>query len=182
MNVNIPPYKELITAYIQAKDENRPWYLTKVFSSDAVLEMKVESDVIDFPAEVFGREAIPDILVKNFSQTYDNVFTFVFDDSVTYDGMKLSCMWLVIMTKKDDGSLRVGYGKYTWYFKPNSNQFLVPKLRIEIISMNEFPLSFMDSIYNCVEVMPYPWIQKSDCKKLVHSIPDLSDLIASLDF
>lgn len=174
--MNIILYKKLITNYIRAKDENRPWYLTKVFSSDALLDMQVDSDLINFPSHVTGREAIADTLVKKFAQNYGNVFTYVFDDTVVTEDKKLSCMWLVVMTDKVDGSLRVGYGKYIWHFQHNVVDLFASKLCIELISMNQFPQSMIDQIYRCIDELPYPWIKRDDLQELVDYLPILANL------
>lgn len=69
-----------IEHYIFGKDGNRPDLLRHAFSLDASLNVRVQTSTILFPPCVSGREAIAEVLVRSFSQQYENVYTFCFGD------------------------------------------------------------------------------------------------------
>ena len=69
-----------IENYIFGKDGNRPDLLRHAFSQDASLNVIVQTSTILFPPCVHGREAIAEVLVRSFSQQYENVYTFCFGD------------------------------------------------------------------------------------------------------
>lgn len=71
-----PTTESILRNYFHAKDENRTHLLTQVFAENARLEMQVNSDAIFFPAVTQGRDAIGDVLVRKFGQTYENVYSF----------------------------------------------------------------------------------------------------------
>ena len=49
---------EAVTAYILAKDGNRPFLMRRAFAEDAALEMVVKTDAISFPSSAKGVSAI----------------------------------------------------------------------------------------------------------------------------
>ena len=69
-------YQQLIGHYVQAKDQNRPHLIPKVFTQRAVLEMHVETDKISFPAKTSGAKQIAEVLVRKFALCYENIYTF----------------------------------------------------------------------------------------------------------
>lgn len=150
-------YHHLISTYIQAKDSNRPWFMTQAFSSDAILKMKVDTDNIDFPSEVLGLEAITETLVRNFACNNENVFTFCLQDTVKIQDERLDCDWVVFMTNKDTGEVRVGWGQYYWRFT-SGDSCLVDKLVIKIQQMDILPPSHQEGIFSMIGNYPYPWI------------------------
>jgi len=62
--------------YFHAKDENRPHVLERVFVPEAELIVENHSGTTAFPARAIGREAIAEVLVRSFGQTYENVYSF----------------------------------------------------------------------------------------------------------
>ena len=59
--------------YFHAKDENRPYLLDRVFTSDASLHIDNSCSSITFPAVTQGRGSIADTLVTQFNKTYENI-------------------------------------------------------------------------------------------------------------
>jgi len=59
--------------YFHAKDENRPYLLERVFTSDASLHINNSCSNITFPAVTQGRGSIADTLVTQFNKTYENI-------------------------------------------------------------------------------------------------------------
>jgi hypothetical protein len=69
-------HSNAIEAYVRAKDENRPHLLPSAFSTDASLEMRVETENISFPPTSKGIDAITQVLVRDFGLVYENIYTF----------------------------------------------------------------------------------------------------------
>lgn len=113
-----PPHSPMLTqsesilAYIKAKDGNRPHLLDAAFTEDATLQMIVRTEAISFPASSVGREAIAETLVRRFNQTYENVYTLCIGSPPTANSETYSCNWLVAMSEKQGGAVRVGCGRY----------------------------------------------------------------------
>ena len=123
----------LIRTYVRAKDENRPHLMPHAFAADATLQMTVKSEAISFPARSEGLAAIADVLVRRFGQTYDNVYTFCLTNSrPARDTTRYECDWLVGMSNKVDGNVRVGCGSYVWTFTLQERGWRVQTLDIVI--------------------------------------------------
>ncbi len=71
-------YQEIIQRYICAKDKNRPELMSRIFTVAARVEIKMKTQSIAFPAGAIGLDAITDVLISQFSQNYENVYTSVF--------------------------------------------------------------------------------------------------------
>ncbi len=87
--------------------------MQSIFSDSAVLEMNVKTENIAFPSKTKGLDLITDVLVKKFNETYENIYTFCLSDSIQQN---IECRWLVGMTTKESGELRIGHGTYAWEF------------------------------------------------------------------
>src|SRR5438552_15096278 len=109
--------RESIATYIRAKDENRPYLMARAFAETATLEMVVKTDTVSFPSITNGVEAISDVLVRRFAQTYENVRTFCFTPCPRLDDVRFSCHWLVGMSEKESRMVRIGCGRYDWQFR-----------------------------------------------------------------
>ena len=90
----MPAPAHSIEHYIHAKDGNRPDLLRHCFTPDASLEMTVRTATIAFPAQASGRAAIADILVRNFAQTYENVYTLCIGPPPSGHASTHACQWL----------------------------------------------------------------------------------------
>lgn len=156
-----------IQQYIQAKDGNRPHLLRQAFTPDAILDMVVHTGSISFPAHVEGREPIGEVLVRRFGQTFDNVYTFCLGCPLEADSPRFRCKWLVAMSDKSSGEVRVGCGLYEWQFSPGSG--LVEKLTITIEHMKTLPTTDLQPIMDWVSSLDYPWCSQEEA---VSNIPD----------
>ena len=145
---------DAIHAYLRAKDGNRPHLMAQAFALDAQLTMQVNTGAIAFPPQVSGREGIADILVRQFGRSYDNVSTFCLAPPPA-QVRAFSCDWLVTMTDKQDGSARVGCGRYDWYFAVDTG--LVERLRIVIEVMLVLPATAAAPVLDWAAALPYPW-------------------------
>src|SRR5437762_1947864 len=107
----MPTTSECIATYLRAKDENRPHLMKFAFAETATLETIVETTAISFPPVTSGRNKIAQVLVRDFVNTYENIYTFCFADSPPKGKTgNYTCRWLVGMSEKTSGSVRVGCG------------------------------------------------------------------------
>ena len=160
-----------IEHYIFGKDGNRPDLLRHAFSLDASLNVRVQTSTILFPPCVSGREAIAEVLVRSFSQQYENVYTFCFGDPPKSEANVHKCKWLVGMSTKATGELRVGCGEYHWVFSPQSG--LAIQLSITIEHMLECPSEHRRKIMDWLQGRSYPWCESTD---MLDSAPSLNCL------
>src|SRR5690348_5023883 len=94
--------RDAIVAYIRAKDENRPHLARFAFDAAAILSMVVKTAATSFPPDASGRDAITDVLVRGFGQTYENVRTFCLSTPPEREHTAFSCGWLVGMSAKEN--------------------------------------------------------------------------------
>ena len=166
-----------IEHYIHAKDGNRPDLLRHCFTPDASLEMTVRTATIAFPAQTSGRSAIADVLVSNFARTYENVYTLCIGQPPAGHASTHACQWLVGMSVKASGELRIGCGDYLWQFVPGSG--LVRHLSITIEDMQVYAAQDLEPVMNWLQSLSYPWCMAQD---LVRSAPAVGDLESILKF
>lgn len=146
--------RQSIETYIHAKDGNRPHLMRSAFMVDAELAIDVKTEEISFPTLVKGVDSISAVLVSQFAQRYENIYTLCMgtppDDETTF-----RCNWLVCMTEKVSGAARVGFGKYEWLSQDGSGR--VSKLNITIEEMKNLPGELSQLILEWVRMLPYPW-------------------------
>lgn len=159
MNLTNSVTRETIASYIRAKDENRPHLMSRAFADAATLRMIVNTEAISFPPLVHGREAITDVLVRRFNQTYENIRTFCLSSPPAFQRTAFSCAWLVGMSSKEDRVVRVGCGRYDWTFRAE-RPHLVEELTIAIDVMQLLPADTLASVVDWLEPLPHPWCSK----------------------
>jgi hypothetical protein len=174
----MPSPSDAVSSYILAKDGNRPFLMARAFAEDAELEMVVKTDAISFPGSARGLSAIEDLLVRRFGLDYENVFTFCLSRPSEHDRRLFVCHWMVGMSAKSDGQVRVGCGRYNWRFAERSG--LVEKLVITIDVMNTFPATELAATMNWLSGMPYPWCTPEDAVKAMPRIEGLGTIEAYL--
>ncbi len=168
----------LISQYIKAKDNNKPHLMKSVFSQQATLEMIVQTDNISFPAKVTGVNQITQTLVSEFNTTYENIYTLCLTDTVQQkvEQNQLNCRWIVCMTEKTSGSLRLGYGDYQWNFEKNAPG-LANHLVITIEHMIILPQALQPKVLSWFDKLPYPWALSSELQATMPDIELLSDTL-----
>ncbi|WP_322791237.1 hypothetical protein [Pseudomonas serbiensis] len=171
MSTPMPSNRHSIEQYILAKDGNRPDLLRQAFSPEATVEMLVHTDAISFPSTLEGLSAIAQTLVRGFGQTYENVYTFCLGEPPVSDASAYTCKWLVGMTVKETGAVRVGCGQYDWRFDSQSG--LVVHLTITIDHMQVSPAADLIPVMNWLQGLGYPWCQADD---VIAKAPPLSSI------
>lgn len=164
--------QELVSRYIKAKDNSKPHLMTAVFTQQATLKMVVKTDNISFPADVSGEEQITQTLVSEFNSTYENIYTLCLSDTLRQAGKTLNCRWLVCMTEKSSGALRVGCGDYRWRFEGDAPA-LANELTIVIETMVMFPHQARSEVIHWFDRQPYPWVLSSE---MLQTMPDIKQL------
>lgn len=169
---------DAIQHYILAKDSNRPFLLNKAFTENATLQMVVWTDSIAFPPSSIGREAIADTLVRQFNQKYENIYTICIGVRPEIELENFSCNWMVVMTEKKNGSLRVGCGRYDWTFGHTENK--IQALTITIDIMETVTLSSLAPAIVWVSSLSYPWCEISTVAKALPDIPAVHRVVRHL--
>ena len=174
----MPSPSECVRAYILGKDRNRPDMLTRAFAPTAAVEVIAKTPMISFPSEVTGLDAIADVFVRKFAVTYENVYTFCLSSPPGDDSRAFSCDWLVAMSEKDGGAIRVGSGRYDWAFAPDSR--LAEKLVITIDVMQKLSPDCLRAVMEWVAALPYPWCPAGIAVRSAPKIAGLAETIRRL--
>ena len=172
-------YKRHIGRYIKAKDQNKPHLMGSVFTQNATLSMKVNSDNIAFPSATAGLNEITEVLIRGFNQSYENIYTLCLKDTWLQRDCEVSCRWLVAMTEKSSGLVRVGFGEYQWVFAKEGLN-LVSQLTIVIEDMQLFPAQQQPEIMGCFENLSYPWAATADVLESMSEIAVLGEVCSKI--
>jgi hypothetical protein len=174
----MPNIANIISTYILAKDTNRPWLMQSAFSERVRLEMDVKTDAIAFPSVAIGLGEVTQTLIRRFSSENENVYTFCLTKPPNVDAPHFVCNWLVGMTRKDTGEVRVGCGLYEWAFVKQPEP-LVGELKITIEVMELLDQQHAQTSMRWLSGLPYPWCP---AETALQSIPRLEGLSPIRDF
>jgi hypothetical protein len=145
----------VLRGYFHAKDENRPHLLEDVFASNAELVIDNQSANIEFPAFAQGRSAIAGVLVQSFALSYENVYSFYLARPGL--GMReFTCPWLVGMSERSSGHVRVGCGAYEWAFESHPPH-MASRLVVTIEAMHVLPRTESEGVFTWLRALNYPW-------------------------
>jgi len=169
----MPTPAEAIKTYILAKDGNRPFLMKQAFAEDAELETVVKSDAISFPSEAKGLDTLEDVLVRRFNADNENIFTFCLSEPSEADRSRFQCYWLVGMSTKAAGQLRVGCGSYDWHFDGAGK---VARLVINIDVMKMLPGEELGDAMRWLSSLPYPWCSPSEALRAIPASEGLSEI------
>ncbi|SOE98761.1 hypothetical protein SAMN05446635_6742 [Burkholderia sp. OK233] len=166
-----------IEMYIDAKDGNRPHLMADAFEVDAELAMKVETDEISFPTQLKGVDDISTVLVSQFARTYENIYTFCIG---TPPGAvsAFHCKWLVCMTEKASGAVRVGFGRYAWHCSNSTGK--ISRLQITIQEMKTLPVEVSPVILGWAQRLPYPWCPQDLPAQSAPNVPSVQRITQAL--
>ena len=170
---------EAVSTYIFAKDGNRPFLMKRAFAEDAELEMVMKTDAISFPSSANGLSAVEDILIRRFGIDYENVYTFCLSRPSDANRHHFACHWLVGMSAKIGGMVRVGCGRYDWHFA-SADACLVERLVISIEVMKIFPATELAATMNWLSGLPYPWCTADEAVKGMPAAEGFADIEAYL--
>ncbi|MCV6621735.1 MAG: hypothetical protein OIF51_08285 [Cellvibrionaceae bacterium] len=154
--------KKAISRYIQGKDHNKPHLLKQAFALHSKLSMQVKTENISFPSNTQGLAAISKLLVSDFNKQYENIYTYCITDTFGEAELSLSCCWLVVMTEKVSGKVRVGFGDYHWEFSHSGSHLLADRLEIIIDAMNVLDEEAKEPFLVWAEALPYPYLSLSE--------------------
>jgi len=156
----------VLRGYFHAKDENRPHLLDDVFTVDAELVIRNRSANIAFPAFTQGRSAVAEVLVRSFALSNENVYSFYLGRPMP--GVReFACPWLVGMSERSSGHVRVGCGTYEWAFEPHAPH-MASRLVVTIEAMQVLPLTESGGVFAWLRALNYPW---SSAEAALQSIP-----------
>ena len=145
----------VLRGYFHAKDENRPHLLEDVFTPGAELIIHNQSANIAFPAFTQGRSAVAEVLVRSFAISNENVYSFYLARPLL--GVReFTCPWLVGMSERSSGHVRVGCGTYEWTFEPHAPH-MASRLVVAIEAMQVLPLTESVGVFAWLGALNYPW-------------------------
>jgi hypothetical protein len=163
---------EAIETYLRSKDQNRPDLMKLAFAQTAILEMAVNTAAISFPPISNGLDAITKVLVADFGNANENVYTFCLTRPPKGNNVQFSCDWLVGMSLKESGAVRVGCGRYDWFFQ-TVVPGLVERLKITIDAMEVLPAENLVPVMGWLSKLPYPWCLADEA---IRAMPTLAEL------
>ena len=167
-----------VAAYLRAKDHNRPHLMRQAFAPDARLEMVVNAGAISFPPSAQGIEAITEVLVRQFSLSFENVHTLCIGVPPTDDSSQYSCQWLVGMSEKDSRAVRVGCGRYDWVFETVPPR-LASQLTITIEQMHSLAPEQLVPLMAWFSNLSAPWCTALE---LMSGAPAIEELQTVIDY
>ncbi|BEP64792.1 hypothetical protein GmRootV213_53460 (plasmid) [Variovorax sp. V213] len=170
--------QNVVTAYLRAKDHNRPHLMRQAFAPDARLEMVVNAGTISFPPLAQGIEAITEVLVRQFSRSFENVHTLCIGAPPTEDLPRYGCQWLVGMSEKDSRAVRVGCGRYDWVFE-SAPPRLASRLTITIEQMLSLAPEHLAPLMAWISNLSAPWCAASE---LTTGAPAIAELQTVIDY
>ncbi|TCU20866.1 hypothetical protein EV130_112246 [Rhizobium azibense] len=168
------PY-ETVSTYFYAKDGNRPFLMRRAFAEKAQLEMVVKTEAISFPSSANGLAAIEEILSRRFANDFENVYTFCLARPTEANRRHFPSHWFVCMSAKNNGAIRVGSGRYDWYFSSDA-RCLVERLVITIDEMQILPANQLDRVMIWVTSLPYPWCRPDEAVRNMPGIEELAPI------
>jgi hypothetical protein len=142
------------------------------FASDCELEMVVKTDAISFPSSAKGLGQVTQVLVTNFGDQYENVRTFCLSRPKSEHPPHFYCDWLVGMSARQGGAVRVGCGHYGWHFGSDADR-RVKKLVIDINIMCVLPVEMSEPLMQWLTSLPYPWCSNSQACESIPAIDAL---------
>ena len=174
--------KNLLEAYLEAKDLNRPSVILECYTPSAVLTYSIATYTISFPARVTGADAIAQTLVREFRQKFDRCKTYYVCDSIIERGQRIDFIpWLVIMRETSNSALRVGKGYYRWQFESEETRMRVCAMHIHIERMDVIDDRDGKTLYVLQSELPYPWLSPATLLEAFERLMKTAPRFAFLD-
>lgn len=174
--MNMSHTQNTVTAYLHAKDHNRPHLMRQAFAPDARLEMVVKAGTISFPPSAQGIEAITQVLVRQFSLSFENVHTLCIGAPPAEDASQYSCPWLVGMSEKDSRAVRIGCGRYDWVFE-SAPPRLARQLTITIEQMHSLAPEHLTPLMAWFSNLSAPWCAAPELMTGAPAVEELRTVI-----
>ena len=163
--------KDLLEAYLRAKDLNQPSVILECYTPDALLTYSIATDTISFPARVSGAQAIAQTLVRDFREKFDCCKTYYVCDSIAADARSIEYLpWLVIMRQISDRALRLGRGRYRWDFQRDDSGMRVCAMHIHIERMDIIEDRDGAKLSALQQALPYPWLRPAILRESIERI------------
>lgn len=164
-------HDRVLTEYLAAKDEQRPHLMKQVFSDDAVFESRFEFDT-DFPTDgpSVGQKAVIDAF-RGLGAMMENIYTVCTVDSVDDAETTMSCGWLVGMSERATGRVRVAWGDYRWTFDHHGTR--ATELIVTMKHMAFIEPEQLDAVMVWLRHLPSPWVS---AEQLVGDAPAFDEL------
>ena len=162
--------------YLEAKDQNRPWLMPRAFAQDATLTVDAPAGSIPFPPVTQGIDAVTDVLVRRFAQTFENVLTFCLAAPPAQEAARFGCAWLVGMSEKESRVVRVGWGRYDWSFRA-SPPCVAQRLAIVIEAMHTLPANTLAPVMEWLHALPYPWCEPRVAADAAPAVEGLAPIV-----
>jgi len=175
----MPTPAQCIVTYLQAKDGNRPFLMPRAFAEGTSLEMVVNTDAISFPSAVSGCDTITDVLIRQFAGAYENVYTICLAPPPAPGLRHFACDWLVGMSSRKGGEIRVGCGRYDWTFAASDGR--VERLKITIEQMQILPPERLDAVMNWFAALAYPWCSAAEAARTMPALPELAAIATRIE-
>lgn len=171
-------HTELIHTYLRAKDESRPILFRQVFLKEGRFQTRFSIDT-DFNQG--GMRHGLDTITQTFQQLgagFENIFTTCPIESAFYNDVgQLESSWVVGMTGRNEGQVRLAAGSYLWTFDSDSG--LVKELDVLMEHMLVLPAHHAESILSWLSPLPQPWCRSVE---LLERMPHLSELQPVRDY
>ena len=116
--------------------------------------------------------------MRRFNQTYENIYTFCIGVPPAAGVESFLCEWLVAMSEKQGGAVRVGCGRYDWSFARTEHK--VKALAITIEVMKILPPDALAPVMNWLSALPYPWCSHQAAAEAPPNIPGVSRVLQAL--
>ena len=173
--------KDLLEAYLQAKDFDRPSVIIDCYTPGAVLTYSIATDTIAFPAKLIGSDAIAQTLVRDFRKSFDSCKTYYVCDSLANDANSIDFLpWLVIMRQISTGALRLGKGWYQWGFERTATGMRVCAMHIHIERMDIIEDPDGNKLHALQDTLPYPWLRLAVLSETLQRIQKQNPALAFL--
>ena len=122
-----------------------------------------------------GRMSPVSLAASSASRSTANLRTPPYDTYAPPEAA-FTCDWLVGMSVKGSGELRVGCGRYDWRFR-RGQPLLANALAITIEQMQVLPAQQADAVFAWLTGLSYPW---TSAQAVLAAAPDIPALVPVL--
>ena len=169
-------HDRIVRAYLEAKDYQRPHRFAEAFTDDARFRTTFAFDT-DWNSSdaVHGLPAITETF-RRLGAGFENLVTFCLPESLRWEDDALHMRWVVFMTGRKSGQIRVAWGDYQWRFTAINRR--ATSLDVHMHAMRELPSN--PRLLDWAMALPHVWCTGAVARRcLPHAaIPGLSAFLA----